>query len=651
MKKVITLNLDYAQMSGGITEINRKMGLLDSEFKLAQEQMKGYATETEKVETKISYLSEKIQLQNLKVKESATALKNAEEAGKVSEKQLDKLQKNYLKAQTDLAKLNNELEENKTAFNNAANASDKMDDSMEKNSSSSVDLASKVYLVKEALEKAKEAMMSYVDFSVSMDKVKTIADTSAVSYSKLKQGVYDISFATGKGAKDISNALYECISANVKTEDSLQVTLKAAKLAKAGFTETAVAVDVLTTIMNAYNMSADKATIISDKLIQTQNLGKTTVGEFGDAFGKIAGLAKEAGISLDEILAAVATLTSVNGSASESITALKAALSNIIKPTAEAREEAKRLHIAFGSTALEAQGLSGFMENVKKATNGNTESMAKLFGSVEALNAMLQLTGSGAESFSNNLTQIASASGTTEAALDKMDGSGNKFNASIESIKTSMVKLGDTLSPLIDAVSFFIKALSNVPTPVYVILGALSALLLMVKSVTVAKTAWAAVNATLAATMAILSGSATITAASFSKVLVVIIAIVAVIGLVVGLAKSISSVLSDASKSAESVATQAQQTAGMFQQGKGSSYGYNASGTDNWRGGKTWVGEGGPELIELPRGTAIYNEKDSRGVMGGDVFNTTIVVKANEIQEVQDFINIVKGQRSAARRR
>ena len=38
---------------------------------------------------------------------------------------------------------------------------------------------------------------------------------------------------------------------------------------------------------------------------------------------------------------------------------------------------------------------------------------------------------------------------------------------------------------------------------------------------------------------------------------------------------------------------------------------YNAAGTDNWRGGLTWVGEGGPELVSLPRGSQIYSNQES----------------------------------------
>lgn len=42
--------------------------------------------------------------------------------------------------------------------------------------------------------------------------------------------------------------------------------------------------------------------------------------------------------------------------------------------------------------------------------------------------------------------------------------------------------------------------------------------------------------------------------------------------------------------------------------------GYNADGTDYWRGGLSWVGERGPELVELPRGTRVYSAEESRAI-------------------------------------
>jgi len=69
--------------------------------------------------------------------------------------------------------------------------------------------------------------------------------------------------------------------------------------------------------------------------------------------------------------------------------------------------------------------------------------------------------------------------------------------------------------------------------------------------------------------------------------------------------------------------------------------GRNATGTDNWRGGLTWVGEGGPELVSLPRGSQIYNSQESRAMAG--VHIGTVVIEASKIRELNDLVRIFQG--------
>lgn len=74
----------------------------------------------------------------------------------------------------------------------------------------------------------------------------------------------------------------------------------------------------------------------------------------------------------------------------------------------------------------------------------------------------------------------------------------------------------------------------------------------------------------------------------------------------------------------------------------------NAAGTDNWRGGMTWVGENGPELAILPSGSKILNAQESREVSAGDTWYITI--SARDVQEFNDIVKIAKNARMNARK-
>ena len=73
---------------------------------------------------------------------------------------------------------------------------------------------------------------------------------------------------------------------------------------------------------------------------------------------------------------------------------------------------------------------------------------------------------------------------------------------------------------------------------------------------------------------------------------------------------------------------------------------YNAAGTSNWRGGLTWVGENGPELVRLPRGSQVLTAQESRNA-GGNTFNITI--SAADVREFNDIIRIAENARIMAR--
>ena len=80
------------------------------------------------------------------------------------------------------------------------------------------------------------------------------------------------------------------------------------------------------------------------------------------------------------------------------------------------------------------------------------------------------------------------------------------------------------------------------------------------------------------------------------------------------------------------------------------SNGYNASGNDNWRGGLTWVGESGPELVALPAGSQILNAQDSENI-GGNVYIEQVVIDASSINELNDIVELFRDARVRQRMR
>lgn len=299
------------------------------------------------------------------------------------------------------------------------------------------------------------------DFETAMAKVGTIADTTTTPMQMLKEQVIDLSNTVGVGVTDIAEAQYQAISAGVDTASSVDFVATAVKAAKGGFTDTTTAVDGLTTVLNAYGFEASKATQISDQMLLAQNFGKTSFGDMASSMGKVIPIASSLNVSTEELFGSIAVLTKNGIATSEAVTGLKAAYSNILKPSSDASKTAQQLGLDFSSAHLQSVGWAKFLEEIKEKTGGNAETMARLFGSTEALNSVTVLAGKGSADFAKVLEQMGSSAGMTQTAYEKMLTPTERMNISFNKIKNSLIQFGAALTPAFNKVAEIIGTVGD----------------------------------------------------------------------------------------------------------------------------------------------------------------------------------------------
>ncbi len=303
---------------------------------------------------------------------------------------------------------------------------------------------------------------SSIELADALAKVSTIATTTTPGLEEMKRQMVGVSNETGKAVREIAEATYEAISAGVATAHAVTFVEVATKAAVAGFTETAVAVDALTTVLNAYGLQASEARRISDQLLVTQNLGKTTVGELGQYLGQVVPIAASLNVATEELFGSLAALTMQGIKSQAAVTGMKAAFSNIIKPSESAAKMAAKLGIQFGAAALREKGLARFLGEVAQAAKGDTAILAELFGSVEALNAVTVLTGKGAKAFTEAIDAMNTSVGATEDAFSKVMGTpGKRMLLALNRLRNVALRLGDKLAPAIEAVAGHIERLAG----------------------------------------------------------------------------------------------------------------------------------------------------------------------------------------------
>jgi TP901 family phage tail tape measure protein len=298
------------------------------------------------------------------------------------------------------------------------------------------------------------------DFDSAFREISTLIDEPVEGLDGFRQSIRDYAVDSTQSLEQVTGAVYNAISAGVDYTDSLSAVRQAEELAVAGKADLDSTLKVLVSSLNAYGASMDEAESYSDALFLTVKQGQTTLPELADSLAAVTSLAATAGVAFPELLSAVAALTKAGTPTSEAITSIRAALSSIIKPSSQAAKLAAELGVEFNASALASKGFAGLLEDVRGATGGNVEQMALLFGSVEGLGAVLDLTGNAAGSFAENLAKMDDRAGTTAVAFDKMAGDiGNANQKIVNAAKDLLIEVG---TPLLDAYGGISEAIAAI---------------------------------------------------------------------------------------------------------------------------------------------------------------------------------------------
>ena len=288
-------------------------------------------------------------------------------------------------------------------------------------------------------------------YETAMAKVATIADTSAVPLDAMSQQIVALSNQTGIAATAIADDVYNAISAGQSTADAVNFVTNSTKLAKAGFAESSQTLDVLTTILNAYGMSADKVGAVSDMLIQTQNKGKVTVGELSSVMGKVIPTANSNGVALEQLTASYAIMTSKGIAAAETTTYLNSMMNELGKSGSKTD---KLLRSATGSSFKElmasGKSLGEVLQIVQDEAGKSGLSLADMFGSAEAGKAAVTLLSNGVDGFNSSVQDMVNSVGATQSAFETMDQTTEaKMQKAKNSITNLGIVLGQNLLPIV----------------------------------------------------------------------------------------------------------------------------------------------------------------------------------------------------------
>lgn len=329
------------------------------------------------------------------------------------------------------------------------------------------------------------------DFDSAMREVNTMMLLSDEAFAEFSKEVRVLAKDMGVDAVASANALYQAISAGIPKENVLDFLKIATEAAIGGVTETEIAVDGLTTVINAFKMPVSDAQKVADLMFTTVKGGKTTFEELSASMSLAAPIAASIGVSFEDVMATIATLTKQGTPTAMAFTQVKSAMVALMKPTNEMNELIALTGFETGESMFKTLGFAGTMSALRKAANDNNEVLAKAFGRVEALNAVLGVTGKNAEMAAADIDSMANSAGAATDAFDQMEKTAKrKFEKLQAQLKDTAMTLGNALmpalirlleivTPIIEKVATWIEKNPKLAVGILAAIGAVGGLLLI----------------------------------------------------------------------------------------------------------------------------------------------------------------------------
>ena len=301
----------------------------------------------------------------------------------------------------------------------------------------------------------KTSLDAAAKFETGMANIATLLDGDPATVNKriteMGDDIMGVAKKTGLATDDLSNGMYQIVSALGDSADATSQLEIAAKAAKAGGATTVDAINLLSAVTKGYGDTSGEAwSKASDLAFQTVKLGQTSFPELAASMGKVVPIASALNISQEELFGSFATLTGVTGSTAEVATQMKSVFSGLMTPSKQLSDTISSLGYSSANAMLDELGLIGTLDKLTAACGDDKQAVAKLFSSVEAQTAILALAGAQTENWVQKTEAMAGVAGATSKAFDKStDNLQGKLDKMKQVFETFKIRVGNILIPIV----------------------------------------------------------------------------------------------------------------------------------------------------------------------------------------------------------
>ena len=310
------------------------------------------------------------------------------------------------------------------------------------------------------------------DFDTTFGQMVGLAGVATDEVDGLKKAVLNLAGKTGQAPNDLAKALYFIRSAGIDGAAAMDALNAAAKGSAIGMGSAESVADAITSAMNAYGPAVLSGSRATDILAAAVREGKAEASAFAPQLGRLLPLAVNLGVSFDQVAGAMAFLSRTSGDAAQSATQVQGIMQALIAPTGDAAQALAGVGLSGEQVrkVIQDKGLVAALRLLDDRFKGNSEQLRKVFGDIQGFQGALSLVQAPAEELNGVLQRTKDSLGTVDDGFKAIPDSVLKSRQSMAEIQADLIKVGETLLPLVADVTEFgatvVGVFDDLPGPV-----------------------------------------------------------------------------------------------------------------------------------------------------------------------------------------
>ena len=257
-------------------------------------------------------------------------------------------------------------------------------------------------------QEIKNSINAAAEFSIRIGEIRTLSQENQQSTSAWSEQIRALSDRFGAPIADVAAGTYEMLSNQIaKGANSTKFMTEAMKFAAVTVSSTKDSVNLLSSVLNAYNMSAEDTVKVSATLFKLIDLGRVTASQMADTFGQTAPIAASLGVSLNELSATYSVLTRQGLEFANASTYTRAMMLALLKPSNEMKKVFAEWGVASGDAAIKTFGWTGVLKKLfEEVKEGGLGRLTELIKNIRGIQGAVPLTTeSGFGKFMSDLQQ------------------------------------------------------------------------------------------------------------------------------------------------------------------------------------------------------------------------------------------------------